>query len=248
MDCKTARLLLDFHRPHPAELPPDDHDALEAHLAGCPDCDAAARADRQLDAVLGPAVRNVPVPDGLRDRIRARLGAERGDRHTRWVGWAVRVSAAAAALLLAAWLAWAWLRPHHVENFDVVALREGVALKHHHPSPEKVNEWFEQEHGVATAAPTDFRYELLAHYDLARCQGQRVPMLLFTNGQDRAFVYVVTKKQFNVDDLLKQPKQESGGYTVVVREAPAQELAYVVVYTGDSLRPFLHKNTDQPTL
>ncbi len=36
MDCKTARLLLDFYRPGATVLERADADALEGHLAACP--------------------------------------------------------------------------------------------------------------------------------------------------------------------------------------------------------------------
>ena len=39
MDCRTARMLLDFARPRCPELPQGETDALEAHLSGCADLD-----------------------------------------------------------------------------------------------------------------------------------------------------------------------------------------------------------------
>src|SRR5438094_788506 len=98
MDCRTARLLLDFARPIPAELEADASRDLEHHLAGCADCDSLARAERRLDEPLGRAMRAVPLPLGLRDRLLARLDAERGAWQRRWM---FRSLAAAAALALA---------------------------------------------------------------------------------------------------------------------------------------------------
>src|SRR5689334_15791744 len=103
MDCRTARLLLDFERPRVPELPPDDASALDAHLAGCPECEALAQADRAADDRLGRAMRDVAVPEGLHQRILDRLVAERGDQRRRWLGWTVRVAAAAAVVVLAVW-------------------------------------------------------------------------------------------------------------------------------------------------
>ena len=78
MDCRTARLLLDFARPRPAELAAEEAAALEGHLTGCPECDSLARTERQLDgddALLaayrehfGITLRHVPsrsAPPGL---------------------------------------------------------------------------------------------------------------------------------------------------------------------------------------
>ena len=66
MDCKTARLLLDFARPAVAELATDYVQALQRHLAGCSDCASLERADRTFDAQIGRAMVAVPVPAGLR--------------------------------------------------------------------------------------------------------------------------------------------------------------------------------------
>ena len=65
MDCRTARHLLDYARPRVPELDRPDQEALDGHLAVCPECDALARAERQFDEHLGQAVRDVPVPQGL---------------------------------------------------------------------------------------------------------------------------------------------------------------------------------------
>ena len=62
MDCKTARQFLEFTRPPVPELEPGDADALETHLADCPDCGPLARAERGFDYRLGQAMRSVPLP------------------------------------------------------------------------------------------------------------------------------------------------------------------------------------------
>src|SRR5690242_15755148 len=111
MDCRTARLLLDYARPAPAELPGGDAAALEGHLTACPECEALARAERQADDRLGRAVRDVPVPDGLRDRLLARLGAERRRWYPRRLTWGGGTLAGAAAALLLAFGLWRYFHP-----------------------------------------------------------------------------------------------------------------------------------------
>src|SRR5262249_5113539 len=108
MDCKTARLLLEFARPCQAELPAEDADALDAHLTSCGDCDALARAERAGDARIGQAMRDVPVPAGLRSAILAKLSADRGGPQIRRAGWTLRIAAAAAVLFLIACLGYVW--------------------------------------------------------------------------------------------------------------------------------------------
>jgi len=119
MDCRTARLLLDFARPIPAELAADETRDLETHLAGCVECDGLVRAERRLDEPLGQSMRALPLPIGLRDRLLTRLDAERGAWQRRWV---FRSLAAAAALALAVWgiseLA------HRPVSLDLEALRD----------------------------------------------------------------------------------------------------------------------------
>src|SRR5204863_3538530 len=98
MDCRTARHLLEFSRPRASELEEQDQDALNGHLAVCPDCDAMARAEREADQHLGQAIRDVPVPHGLRERLMRRLREEREAWLRRWVARGLRVVAAVAAL------------------------------------------------------------------------------------------------------------------------------------------------------
>ena len=79
MDCKTARFVLEFNRPHLSELDGDEADALERHLAECPECKLAAKTQRQVDAHLGQAMRGVAVPTWtvLTFQIRVPICADR---------------------------------------------------------------------------------------------------------------------------------------------------------------------------
>lgn len=73
MDCRTARDILDVVRP--GAVDPDDKDvaAAAAHLENCDDCLLALRSYQALDRRIGRAVRDVPVPQGLRERLHAVL-------------------------------------------------------------------------------------------------------------------------------------------------------------------------------
>ena len=85
MDCKTARLLLNFTRIDSQDLEEDEAEALASHLAGCQDCGAVTRAEQKLDDHIGRAMRHVTVPDGLRDRLLLRLANQRDLWYRRWV-------------------------------------------------------------------------------------------------------------------------------------------------------------------
>src|SRR5262249_14246403 len=94
MDCKTARLLLDFARPQARELEPDEAGALETHLDRCADCHDLARGERRLDEHLGKVMRQVEVPAGLRDQLLVRLESNRGDWYRRRFAHTMRLAAA----------------------------------------------------------------------------------------------------------------------------------------------------------
>lgn len=248
MDCKTARLLIDFARPWAPELPRTETDALDLHLAACSECDALARAERQADEHLAPVMRDVPVPAGLRDRVLARLQAERGDRQRRWLAWGARSGLAAAAVLLLAWLGFSlWARPRVQVDLEAIVQTQQSCDR------EDVEKWFRERHGVSVSAPSGFNYAFLTHCNLEECPGQqppgaeRVPWMQFIRGGTRAEVYVLTDKRFDLAPLVGR-QEDSGGRKVEVWRHPTDpHQAYLILYTGESLQPVLNAD-DQPAL
>ncbi len=234
MDCKTARLLLLFAQPLPTELEASEAEALESHLADCPECGPLAQAERQTDASLGRAMREVPVPADLRSRLLARLDAERGAWYRRR---SARILTAAAALGLVVWLGLSWLGQRTA--IDLQALHNEVSQQTG-GRPEQVEQWFYDKYRIRTSAPTDFNYNLLTTYHLADLENHRVPWLMFLHAEGAAHVYILRDNHFNVSALLAQPRFESGGIAVEVRPHPTDpHLVYLVWYTGGSLRRFL---------
>ncbi len=231
MDCKTARLLLDFDRPGASELERLDADALEGHLAGCPQCDALAQAERQFDASLARAMRQVEVPDGLRGQLLSRLEAERGAWYRRWYGHGFRVLAAAAALLLLVWGWWYW----HADQARPVQ-PEGVvqAVNLSRTNRDEVQASLKAL-GVATDLPRDLNYAYLVSHgvtDLPGHPGTKVAQLVFNRADRLALVYVLPAKQFEV----KPDASDFSGYAfrlkAVVR--PGDPYPYLVLHNGDS--------------
>jgi anti-sigma-K factor RskA len=111
-------------------LDADDADRFAGHLESCPDCRAAV-------AELGPAARLLQTaapaeapPSALEAATlagvaRAAAAARRGDRHSRWRSWNVRMLALAAAVALIAAVTGTVLAltgPAHTETYNV-ALR-----------------------------------------------------------------------------------------------------------------------------
>jgi hypothetical protein len=241
MDCKSARLLLEFARPGGGEVEAADAAALHQHLAECPECAALASDERRADEHLGRAVRDVPVPAGLRERVLKRLSVERDAWYRRWL---VRWVAAAAVLLAAGWLGyhyWLGRRP---------ALDGGIVHRHVNQrafSASEVERAFREELGVDMKAPPGFHYHLLRWYGIANVQGRQVPELLFLSPRDPdnnnqptlAKVYVLSGRQFNLEGTRSKGMAfGSGNYSVKLEDFGVPDYLYVVVYPGDSFNTF----------
>ncbi len=123
MDCQEARQLLEVCRPGGPELNDGELAEAVAHLEDCSACLAAFRAQERADERIGRALRQVPVPPGLRDRVRAELAAAskqlaaRSGRRR----WLPLLGAAAATVAFMLWLWPTWSEP------PVRLAAEGVA-------------------------------------------------------------------------------------------------------------------------
>jgi hypothetical protein len=244
MDCRNARLLLDFARPQSPELDASETEALESHLADCPDCGPLARDERRLDDHLGQAMKAVPVPSNLRNRLLSRLGAESDARQRRWLVRLLGLAGAAAALCFLVWGGLRLTLPELVPE-EVVEQNARPVVS----SAAELEEWFKNHHGVDVVAPSpkDFRYAWLTYFGMDRLDGKTVPMLLFVYGHDGqavAHVYLVRDDQFkNLKDQINQPPRGSMGYKVkVVPSQDSPKWFYVVMYTeGSESKFFIRK-------
>jgi hypothetical protein len=251
MDCKNARLLLEFIHPGSAELDAAEAEALHQHLGECPDCAAQAREERRADEHLGRAMRDVPVPAGLRERVLKRLTVERDAAHRRLL---VRGVVAAAALFVAGWLGYSWWFGglSAVDGNAVHAVVNGQPFS----SPGDVEKGFASM-GVTTVVPSryEFNYDLLDSYGLAALpgyEGKLVPHLLFKsrpagNGLPLlAHVYILSSRQF---DLAKTRKNgvtfASGTYRVMLEDYGQVHYLYVIAHTGEELKPFQPRRSVQ---
>jgi hypothetical protein len=243
MDCRTARVLLEFARPFVTELDAREAAALEQHLAGCPECQSAARIERQVEEQLRAAMQAVPVPAGIRQDLIARLRAE---RHVGWQKrWAMRGFAAAAAVLLAFWGLQAWLYPRTALDVDSIVMQEIMTPR----SPEEAEARF-REWGVRTVAPTQFNYRLLAFCELAEFQGKRTPHLVFytqaPQGMLVARVYILSDREFDLRRFAEGGEfGGSGSFKVHVAPQPDSHLAYFILFNSEDLKPF-QINDGQP--
>jgi len=242
MDCKTARLLLDFARPNSHELDAAEARALEEHLTSCTDCDQLAGAERRADEVIGRAMVAVDVPDQLRSRILTRLAEEQGQRRRRWPVYSLRGALAAAALLLLAVGLWRWSMVRAVFPADRLVLQanDWVIAP---PDRKQVQGAFKAQ-GVEMTAPADLNYNYLRFLMLANVEGRPTPTLLFNN-KDRtnaaglsqyALVYIVSDSQFDLDALPINSQASDGyEYKCFIRRPQGDHFGYVAYYTGDDL-------------
>lgn len=104
------------------ELPPDERDAVEAHVAGCPPC---RRGLVETRALLD-AVRRAPAAPAL-DVGRFRAGLEARRRRHRPPAWTRPVPALAAAGLVAALVLLA-LQPARQDGDDHLAAMQETVL------------------------------------------------------------------------------------------------------------------------
>ena len=241
MDCKTAHLLLDFNRPTPTELEASEAETLENHLIDCPACARLARDERRLDEHVGQAVRDVPVPAGLRERLIA--GLQRPETlplpRRRFSRGAWSLAAAAALLLIAFGGTVLATRP---TGLDTYQLRLD-SWTQFNPDRTQVDDWLHAE-GSRVPAPDMFEYNLLTHYHVARLQGKSVPMLLFTSANHRhvyqARVYLLDARQFDLDALRSAPPSQDSGCAVAFVPHPTDpRFAYLVVHNAENLDPFM---------
>ena len=170
---------------------------------------------------------------------------ERRGQFRRKLAWAARgLAVATAASLIATVVLWqVYLKPATV---NLEALDRAEEQKYGAPSAEAVQHWFQEQRHVEMVAPKQFEYAYLAEYDLTMLQGKPVPKLVFqhvdNNGITRARVFVLKPEQFD----LQQLPDEVQGYSEridILKESP--QTAFVIVSSGETLKPLLVHTEDQ---
>jgi hypothetical protein len=241
MDCKHARMLLEVAHPIATELEPSEKAALASHLADCPDCGYVAEAERRVDEKFGAAVRDVTVPEGLKERIGRRL---QGERDAWWRVRVVRVAGAAAAVLLVCWVSYAvWFGKRPVPDLQEVLGR----VDQRETGPQVVERVF-SEMGVTMTAPRRFEYTNLLTHHLAVFPDENkrlVPYLLFARQEQNgtratAQVYVLSDRTFDIEAIRKSKTNLVGSHQniIVHVEDDYPHVAFVVIYTGQSVNAF----------
>jgi Putative zinc-finger len=238
MNCDYVRLWLAFARP--AEMDPAELARLDAHLSTCPECGQIARAERGTDDAFAQAMQCVPVPEGLRNKLTARLAAA---RTSWWRHAALHACAACVAGLLAVSLTYAVTRP----SLDLTTEAEKATWepglwKPNDRALEDANESL-RSLGAPAAAPGDFKYQMLKF--VGRMDGHGVssaPTLFFTADQAYAKVVLVRDTQIKNLPALVDQAGEASGCWVTVRPVPGRSGWYYIITTyGQPLQFFILK-------
>jgi hypothetical protein len=238
MDCSTARLFLQLGRPGARDLDGPEAAALDEHLAACPTCHHFSLDQDRLDRRLGAAMRDVPVPAGLKEQVLLRLAADQGARQRRWAGRAV-LGAAAAAAVVGLGVGLALLLAPNRPTISAEAVLQGANITRA-DSEEKANAQLRALRALP-GAPTFLNYAYLkGGASLAVLPGTEVqaPQLVFTNGEREAIVYFVPRGKYQLEEL-GNPAQGYKYQLDVHRPDPAGPVpdckyVYLVLHTGEN--------------
>jgi hypothetical protein len=235
MDCKTARLLLDFARPEARELEAEEAAALERHLDHCPECHSQAYNERQLDDRLGKAMRQVEIPTGLREQLLARLESARGDLNRQRFAHVARLCVAAAAMLLLCWSGWYWVLQHFISPIDTQRVAD-AASNDAMEDPRVRTERALRGLGVHTALSPYLDYSLLvcppAKAELPGYPGRNVPVLVFARNGRVARVYLIDDKAIpkNTQELA-----DGGSFKAKLLPSEGEPYRFLVIHDGDNI-------------
>jgi hypothetical protein len=225
MECKTARLLQSLA----VEIGPIESEELLAHLESCTECAAEASAERRLDARIGKAMNDVPVPAGLKGRIHGSLA------EARWAEWSKAASrwvaplAAAAALLFVVGLTARILTTGW--KIDPEDLLAGQNM--YRPGNAEAAEAVLRRLGSSARVPQFTQYAHLSGVSISELPGHPgriVPALSFAYGAKRATVYVIDTWKMTMPSETVPDE----GYVYRVRKGPHEDerWAYLILYTG----------------
>lgn len=225
MECHDARMLLNFAYRGCEELDATEGDALQQHLAQCPECAALVQADRQLDETIGQAMRAIAVPADLKQKVLTRLAVERPR-----LPWKRLSYAAAAAVLLTITGGLGWY--YYLLPEITVAYLQEYASRAKGWNEDQVEQYFD-DHGMPVRAPRMFDYSYLRHVDIVELKGRRVAKLSFTRIENEriasADVLILSPRQFRMNDL---PEMDAPHFTSI-RIRHNDDFTYVMLYDGN---------------
>jgi hypothetical protein len=240
MQCRDAQFYLRLRRQAGDELGAEVTGELDRHLTGCPSCAADARVAASFDRAVAAAVRVVPVPAGLRERLLTQASAHHGTVIRRKI---YKFAGVAAALFLAVGLACGvFIAPRPVLDTNALALKGDEQIQ----DPGGVlQRWLAEQ--KLSDLPKPFNPVLLVSVGTESVQGRDVPVAVFSHPTERGFakVYVFrTDGAYNLKDL--QEAQASHTRVEVIDDRARPGVKFVILHTvhpvgrdEDLLKPFL---------
>src|SRR5205085_10030638 len=88
--------------------------------------------------------------------------------------------------------------------------------------------------GFPTVVPTEFDYRMLSRLDVVNLNGKDVGMLEFTNGPNRAKIYVLPRRDFRA--AKNAPESMVGSHCAVEIVEFSKDYYFVIVYFGEANR------------
>jgi hypothetical protein len=235
MQCHDAQFYLRLRRQAGDELGADVTADLDRHLAGCPGCAADAGRAASFDRAVASALRAVPVPAGLRDKLLAQSSAHHGAVIRRKV---YRVAALAASLFFGVGLAFGVFsasRPR-IDPTDLAMLHDAQMQDR---DGRLLAQWL-GEQKFPTELPFPFDPTLVISKGTEKVQGTEVPVVTFAHPTERGFAKVYlfrTNGKYNLE-LLRDAQASHTAAVVIDDPQQFRGVKYVILHTGRDLTPF----------
>ena len=232
MECRDAQFYLRLQRHTADELGPDVTAALDAHCATCAACAADARSAASFDRALASAMRAVPVPSGLRERLITQAARSQGAALR---AKALRVGGMAAAALLVAAIGfslWTQTRPK-VYSDDFVH----KAAKQYDNPAEYARSWLAREKLPDELPPEwKFDYDLLVHCGHERIgeSNSYAPVMVFRARAGSGFAKVYMFREGGDFDTQEMRDAQASHFStqIVVGKQQWRNVRYLAVHHG----------------
>lgn len=228
-----ARLLSLVAGRNNTELTPEDRAELEASLANWPELAQQLKLEQEFESRIAKTMLDVAVPTDLKHKIEASLSASNGAGFRRKTYWAMGM-AASLLLVVGAVSAYRILYAPTLNLNELIAQADGEA--------ENPRGLVENYLGHTFAPEMPINLNLLATVGSGRIQNRDVPMLYLRNASKNVYakVYVITSDKFRIAEAVPVTQNSFYGHKVEkLRDQNRKDVIYLVVFTGDSLTPFL---------
>jgi len=274
MDCKASRQLMEVCRPDSADAAELELAGLAEHLEECPACEAVFRATSQADRRIGQAMRDVPVPARLKERLLMSLGRAAAEecavdrsplrvllpwrrrlsrRRLIWIGAGMTGIAADAAIvaLVAPWRGNGYVTRHVLqwEVLDHFAALEACNWQMLEPQDprdrQSINQRVREQLGLEGAPPEAVPIEWIAAFADGTFQEERVVVFRYRmTTPSNVYVFALPSDLFQVTDVREEGADALATQGLVAAVWRESGFIYVLVYEGSD--DSIHRVFDAP--